>query len=158
MTSALYPGTFDPITNGHVNIIERSSKIFQHVFVAVAENPKKEPLIPVPERTELIRTVLGNIPNVSVIWYKCLTTDCAKTVNCDVILRGVRDATDFDYEFKLATVNRYIDPNIETIMMTPDNQLSMVSSSVVKEMFSYECDISEFVHPLVEKALKQYTK
>ena len=153
--SALYPGTFDPITNGHADLIARCSRLFDHVVVAVAESPTKKPLLPLDDRIALAREVLDDLPNVEVTGYNALTVDFARSRKLDVIVRGLRTASDFEYEFQLAEMNRRLDESIETILMTPGAGFSAISATLVREIAAHEGDISPFVHPAVAARLRK---
>lgn len=152
---ALYPGTFDPITNGHIDLIHRASKLFSRVVVAVADNPGKNPLFDLATRLQLAKTVLADVPNVTVESYTGLTLDFAEANNLNVMLRGIRAVSDFEFEFQLATMSRQLNPNIETVFLTPDQAHSFVSSTLVREVAKYHGDVSEFVPQPVLEALKQ---
>ncbi|MDX1562678.1 MAG: pantetheine-phosphate adenylyltransferase [Gammaproteobacteria bacterium] len=154
VTGALYPGTFDPITHGHSDLIERCSKLFDQVVVAVAASPKKAPLLPLAERVELAREVLGEIDNVSVVGYDALTVEFARENGLGVVVRGLRTASDFEYEFQLATMNRQLEPTVETLLMTPAAEYSAISATLVREIAAHGGDISPFVHASVAKRLR----
>lgn len=158
MTIAVYPGTFDPVTNGHVDLIQRAGRLFDKVVVAVAENPAKAPTFDVADRVALATKVLGGEKNVLVCPFDSLLVDFARSHGADVILRGLRAVSDFDYEFQLAGMNRRLAPDIETLFLTPAEQFSYISSSLVKEIACLGGDISAFVHPLVKDALLQIAK
>ena len=154
---ALYPGTFDPITNGHADLIARCARLFDHVVVAVAASPKKQPLLPLKDRIALARKALDGLGNVTVTGYDALTVDFARAERLDVIVRGLRTASDFEYEFQLADMNRRLDDSIETILMTPGAGFSAISATLVREIASHGGDISPFVHPAVaERVRKAY--
>ena len=154
-TGALYPGTFDPITRGHADLIARCSRLFDRVVVAVAASPKKAPLLPLEERVGLARAVLDDLKNVSVTGYDALTVDFAREHGLGVIVRGLRTASDFEYEFQLATMNRSLDETIETVLMTPAAEFGAISATLVREIASHGGDISAFVHPAVAARLVQ---
>ena len=153
--SALYPGTFDPITNGHHDLIRRACSIFQHVVVAIAANPAKTPLFSLEERVDLARKVLSEIPNVEVQGYSGLTVHFAQQNGLGVMVRGLRAVSDFEFEFQLATMSRQIAGQVETVFLTPTEQFSFISSSMVREIALLGGEVSRFVHPVVEAALKQ---
>lgn len=153
-TKVIYPGTFDPITNGHIDIIRRAAKLFPEVVVAVAENKVKKPCFEIAERIKLIQEVVGDIENVSVLGFDCLLIDFVKQQNAQVILRGLRAVSDFEYEFQLAGMNRNLAKDIETIFLTPAVDLMYISSSLVREIASLNGDVSKFVPGVVAKALK----
>jgi pantetheine-phosphate adenylyltransferase len=150
---ALYPGTFDPITRGHADLIARCARLFARVVVAVASSPKKAPLLPLVDRVELAREVLRGHSNVTVTGYDDLTVEFARQHDLDVIVRGLRTASDFEYEFQLATMNRRLDDSIETVLMTPAAEFSAISATLVREIAAHGGDVSAFVHPAVERRL-----
>lgn len=150
---AMYPGTFDPITNGHYDLIRRSSGIFQRVVVAVAGNPRKQPLFSLEERVAMAREVLQGIDNVEVTGYTGLTVDFAREHHLPVMLRGLRAVSDFEFEFQLATMSRQIADDIETVFLTPDEQYTYISSTLVREVASFGGDVSKFVPDLVNRRL-----
>jgi pantetheine-phosphate adenylyltransferase len=152
--SALYPGTFDPITNGHHDLIRRAASIFERVVVAIAANPSKAPLFSLDERVELARAVLADIPNVEVVGYSGLTVQFAQEHGLAVMVRGLRAVSDFEFEFQLATMSRQIAGQVETVFLTPTEQFSFISSSMVREIALLGGDVSRFVEPVVEAALK----
>jgi len=153
--SALYPGTFDPITNGHQDLIRRAASIFQRVVVAIAANPSKTPLFSLEERVELARAVVSDIPGVEVMGYSGLTVKFAEEHGLGVMVRGLRAVSDFEFEFQLATMSRQIAGQVETVFLTPTEQFSFISSSMVREIALLGGDVSRFVHPVVEAALQQ---
>lgn len=152
--TAIYPGTFDPLTKGHSDLIERASGLFGHLIVAIAAypSPSKKPAFTVDERLDLARQVLGHLPNVSVESFDTLLADFVRKRNAKVILRGLRAVSDFEYEFQLASMNRQL-VDAETIFLTPAEQYSYISSSLVREVAALGGDVSKFVHPLVHDAL-----
>lgn len=152
--TAIYPGTFDPITNGHSDIIMRASRLFDRVVVSVAESTMKKTTFTTEQRTELARNVLSHMENVEVKYFKGLVVDHAKSEGAKVIVRGLRAVSDFEYEFMMAGMNRQLVDSIETIFMTPSEQLSYISSSLVKEIAGLGGDITKFVHGDVMEALK----
>ena len=152
---ALYPGTFDPITNGHIDLAERASHMFEHVVVAIAASTAKSPLFSVEERLQLTQKVLSHIDNVSVSSFSGLLVNCVKEHNTSVVLRGLRAVSDFEYEFQLAAMNRRLDSNVETVFLTPSEQYTFVSASLVKEIASMGGDVSQFLDPSVNDALAQ---
>ncbi len=151
---ALYPGTFDPITNGHIDLVQRASKLFDKVIVSIASNSKKNPLFTLEERIALTQEVL-ECPNVVVKGFDILLIDYAKQEGASVLIRGLRAISDFEYEFQLASMNRNLAPNIESVFLMPADEYSFISSSLVKEVAALGGDISKFVHPLVNEALAQ---
>jgi pantetheine-phosphate adenylyltransferase len=157
MTIAVYPGTFDPITFGHSNIIMRASSLFSKVVVAVFDNQKKQPLLPFHTRIELATNILTNIKNVEVVGFQGLLIDFVRQNGAKVILRGLRAVSDFEYEFQLSSANRQLANDVNTVFLTPDEKFSFISSSLVKEIASLGGDISKFVDPMVVKLLGQYS-
>ena len=154
-TRVLYPGTFDPITNGHQDLVERAAKMFDHIYVGVAKSEKKKPTFNTEERVDLAQRVLGHLDNVEVVAFDTLLAHFAKTLNVNVFLRGLRAVSDFEYEFQLANMNRQLAADIETVFLTPAENLSYISSTLVREIASLEGDVSQFVHPIVLNAFKE---
>jgi pantetheine-phosphate adenylyltransferase len=151
---AIYPGTFDPITNGHSDLVRRATRVFDRVIVAIAANPTKKPFFGLDERVRLAREVLANQSRVEVVGFDTLLIECVRRHNGQVILRGLRAVSDFEYEFQLAGMNRRLDPDIETVFMTPSEREMFVSASLVKEIAGLGGDVSPFVHASVMKALR----
>ncbi|MCC2606426.1 pantetheine-phosphate adenylyltransferase [Planctobacterium marinum] len=154
-TAALYPGTFDPITNGHADLIERAAKLFSRVTVAIASNPSKKPLFSLTERVELAQKVTAHLGNVSVVGFQGLLADFAKEQNANVLIRGLRAVSDFEYEFQLANMNRRLNRNLESVFLTPAEENSFISSTLVKEVALHRGKVDEFCHPIVQDALYQ---
>ena len=152
--TALYPGTFDPITNGHADLTRRAAQIFEEVVVAVAANPKKTPLFPLEERVALAQAVFEGVHGVRVIGFDSLLIDCVRQQNARVILRGLRAVSDFEFEFQMAGMNRRLAPEIETVFMTPSEHEMFISASLVKEIAALGGDVSGFVDRRVAAALK----
>ncbi len=152
--TAVYPGTFDPITAGHADLIKRAARFYDRLIIAVADNRNKKSLFSLAERIELAKTVLAEFENVEVIGFDTLLVDFVHDVGGNVLLRGLRAVSDFEYEFQLASMNRKLAPEIETMFMTPSEQYSFISSSLVKEISALGGDVSEFVHPAVGLALQ----
>jgi pantetheine-phosphate adenylyltransferase len=150
---AAYPGTFNPLTRGHEDLVRRASKLFNRVVVAVAASPGKSPLFTIDERVALARSVLSDIPGVSVTGYDGLTVDFAEQQGLQIIIRGLRAVSDFEYEFQLATMNRNLTERVETVFLTPTEHFTFVSSSLVREIAQLGGDVSSFVHPEVAAAL-----
>ena len=150
---AMYPGTFDPITNGHHELVRRAAGIFERIVVAVAASPGKAPLFSIDERIAMAKTVLADIPNVTVAGYRGLTVDYARAHDLRVVIRGLRAVSDFEYEFQLASMNRHLQIGVETIFMTPSEQYTFISSTVVREVAALDGDVRAFVHPLVAESL-----
>jgi pantetheine-phosphate adenylyltransferase len=153
MTKAMYPGTFDPITNGHRDLVRRAAAIFSEVTVAIAANPGKAPLFALEERVALARVVLADIPNVAVTGYAGLTVEFAKQHGIGVVVRGLRAVSDFEFEFQLATMSRHLSDKVDYVFLTPTEQFNFISSTLVREIASLGGDVSEFVHPQVAAAL-----
>lgn len=156
--SAVYPGTFDPLTNGHHDLVKRAAGIFDRVVVAIAAHSTKKPLFNLDQRVELARIVLKDIPNVEVTGYSGLTVDFARDNGLRVIVRGLRAVSDFEFEFQLATMSRHLVRDIETVFLTPQEQFTFISSSLVREIALLDGDVSEFVHPTVRAELKKMIK
>jgi pantetheine-phosphate adenylyltransferase len=152
-TTAIYPGTFDPITNGHLDLIARASRLYHKVIVAVAVNRGKAPLFSLDERVDLVKAVVAEYPNVEVIGFGNLLVDCAKQQGANVILRGLRAVSDFEYEFQLAGMNRRLAPDLETVFLTPAEQYEFISSSMIREIAQLNGDVSCFVPDLVHQSL-----
>jgi len=152
---AVYPGTFDPMTNGHSDLIQRASLIFEKVIVAIAANPGKTPLFDLQQRVDMAKTVLSDLPNVEVCGFSDLLVNFVKAKNAHVILRGLRVVSDFEFEMQLASMNRRLENQIETLFLTPSEQNSFLSSSLVKEIALHGGDVSEFVHPVVVAELQR---
>lgn len=152
---AIYPGSFDPITNGHTDLVERAARIFDRIIVAVAASPKKQPLLPLEERVELAREVLVGIDNVEVCGFDTLLADYVRERGAQVILRGLRAVSDFEYEFQLASMNRRLNSEVETLFLTPSESYTYISSSLIKEIAGLGGDVSEFVHSSVQAALNR---
>jgi len=155
MAIALYPGTFDPATLGHIDLIRRAAKLFDEVIVGVADNQDKSPLFTLVERVEMLELAVNGLDNVRVIGFNNLLIDCVREQNADTILRGLRAVSDFEYEFQLAAMNRHLDPGIETTFLTPSESYAFLSSTLIKEVASLGGDVSEFVPPQVMKGLKR---
>ena len=154
-SGVMYPGTFDPLTNGHAEIIQRAAGMFGRVIVAVAASPAKTPLFHLDERISLVEAVVGDVAGVSVAGYDGLTVDFAREHDLKAILRGLRAVSDFEYEFQLATMNRHLAPDVETVFLTPTEEFMFVSSSLVREIAAMGGDVSAFVDPHVLIALQQ---
>ena len=153
MTIAVYPGTFDPITNGHSDLVARAALLFDKVIVAVAASPSKVPAFTFEEREALIREVLADVENIEVCHFDSLLVDFVRQKGAGVILRGLRAVSDFEYEFQLAGMNRRLAPDVETLFLRPAEQYAYISSSLVREIAALGGDVSEFVHPTVQTAL-----
>jgi len=149
----MYPGTFDPITNGHHELVRRAARIFDEVVVAVAASPHKAPMFALEERMQLAREALADLGNVRVDGYTGLTVGYAKAHGLQVVIRGLRAVSDFEYEFQLASMNRHLETGVETVFMTPAEQYTFVSSTLVREVAALGGDVTAFVHPRVAEAL-----
>lgn len=152
---AVYPGSFDPITNGHVDIINRGLKVFDDIVIAVLENPKKKPLFTTQERISMIQEIFSDYDNTKVIAFDGLLVEFAKKNSAKVVIRGLRAISDFEYEFQMALMNRKLDPDIETFFMTPNLSYSFLSSNLVKEIFMLGGCLKDLVPKGVEKKLKE---
>ena len=154
MVTAVYPGTFDPITHGHTDLVRRASGLFDKVIVGVAVNAGKQPVCNVDERKNLVETVLNSLANVEVVTFDNLLVEFVHQQNASVVLRGLRAVSDFEYEFQLAGMNRRLAPDVETLFLTPAEKFTYISSTLVREIAGLGGDVSEFVHPCVVEALK----
>ena len=152
-TKAIYPGTFDPITKGHIDLAERASKLFDEVVIAIAASPSKQPLFDLNERLEMAQISLSHVDNISVSGFDGLLIECVRTAQAQVVLRGLRAVSDFEYEFQLAAMNRRLDPTVETMFLTPSENYTFLSASMVKEIASLGGDVSQFLHPQINKRL-----
>ena len=151
---AMYPGTFDPFTNGHNDLVRRACRIFEHVVVAIAANPGKAPLFTLEQRVDFARRILADLPNVEVTGYTGLTVEFARKQGLNVIVRGLRVVSDFEFEFQLATMSRHLSSEVETVFLTPTEQFNFISSTLIREIASFGGDVSEFVDPAVAEALR----
>lgn len=152
---AVYPGTFDPITNGHADLVSRAASLFGRIVVGIAESTGKGPTLPLDERIALAREALAGLPNVEVRGFSSLLAHFVTEIGAGVILRGLRAVSDFEYEFQLASMNRHLIPEAETLFLTPAEQYSFISSSLVREIARLGGDVSGFVHPAVQRALRE---
>jgi len=155
MRTVVYPGTFDPITNGHIDLVERACRLFDNVIVAVAASTRKNPLFTLDERVALAQETLAHVPNVTVCGFDILLVEFVRQQNAQAVLRGLRAVSDFEYEFQLANMNRALAPTMESIFLTPAEHLSYISSSIVREIAFLGGDVSKFVASPVETALKR---
>jgi pantetheine-phosphate adenylyltransferase len=155
---AIYPGTFDPPTNGHVDLIQRGSKIFDHLVVAILRNSAKDPLFTVEERVEMLKEVTAGIDNVSIATFNGLMVEFARQQCASAVLRGIRAISDYEYEFQMALMNRRLAPEIETVFLQPAGRYSFVSSRLLKEVFSLGGDVSGLIPPNVLKRLRERMK
>jgi pantetheine-phosphate adenylyltransferase len=152
---AVYPGTFDPVTNGHVDLVERSLRLFDKVIVAIATNPKKAPLFSLPERIDMFRKALGRRSNVAIEGFDCLLVDYMKEKKAVGLIRGLRAVSDFEYEMQMALMNRRLDEDIETVFLMPSEEYSFITSTIVKEAASYGGDVSSLVPKIVVQKLRK---
>ncbi|MCC5855203.1 MAG: pantetheine-phosphate adenylyltransferase [Idiomarina sp.] len=153
-TRAIYPGTFDPVTNGHSDLIERAAKLFNEVIVGVAANTSKQPMFTLEERVELVKQVTSHLKNVQVVGFTGLLADFARERDARVLVRGLRAVSDFEYEFQLANMNRRLYRDLESVFMTPAEENSFISSTLVKEVAMHQGDVGQFTAPAVAEALK----
>jgi len=158
MNKAVYPGTFDPMTRGHEDLARRAARIFDHVVLAVADSKTKRPMFILDERIDIARTVLSDVPNISVVGFSGLLMQFVQQQQARVVVRGVRAVSDFDYEFQLAGMNRKMHPEFETVFMTPGEEYMFVSATLVREISTMGGDISMFVSPLVAARLQEKIK
>lgn len=152
-TRVIYPGTFDPITNGHLDLIERAAAMFDHVIVGIAASPSKKPLFNLQERVELASQITQHLENVTIVGFSGLLVDFAKEYQANVLVRGLRAVSDFEYEFQLANMNRRLMPELETVFLTPAEENSFISSTIVKEVALHKGDVTQFVDPHVTAEL-----
>jgi pantetheine-phosphate adenylyltransferase len=155
MIRAIYPGTFDPLTRGHEELLRRASTLFGSLILAIADSGPKRTFFTLQERVDMAREVLGDVRNLQIVGFSGLLIDFVKKQNARVVLRGLRAVSDFEYEFQLAGMNRNLYPQMETIFLTPSEQHMFISATLVREIASLGGDVSKFVHPHVEKMLKQ---
>ena len=158
MIKAVYPGSFDPITNGHLNIINRASKLYDELIVLVAISPAKKPFFSIEEKVNMIKDSVKDLPNVKVDFYEGLVVDYASKNNVQVLVRGLRAVSDFEYEFQLAAANRFINNEIEMVFFMANSENNFISSSMIKEMALAGQDVSSLVPPMVTKYLKDKVK
>ena len=154
-TRAIYPGTFDPITNGHADLIERAARMFDEVIVGIAANPSKQPLFTPEERVSLITQVTNDLANVTVIGFSGLLAEFARQQQATILIRGLRAVADFEYEFQLANMNRRLNPDLESVFLTPAEENSFISSTLVKEVALHHGDVGQFCDPAVKAALEK---
>jgi pantetheine-phosphate adenylyltransferase len=152
---AVYPGTFDPVTHGHTDLVTRAARVFDKVIVAIAESPHKTPLFSLEERIDMTRGELSELANVEVVGFETLLIDFVRDMGAGVIIRGLRAVSDFEYEFQLASMNRHLAEDVETMFLTPDEDYSFISSSLVKEIARLDGNVSDFVGAAVQAALRE---
>lgn len=152
---AVYPGTFDPVTHGHTDLVRRAAHVFEHVIVAIAESPHKIPFFSLEKRIELARSQLGSLDNIEIVGFSNLLVDFVRENGGSVIVRGLRAVSDFEYEFQLASMNRNLCEEVETMFLTPDEKFGFISSTLVREVARLGGDVSQFVGPEIELALKE---
>ena len=152
---AVYPGTFDPVTNGHTDLVSRAARVFPKVIIAIAESPHKKPLFSLEERIRLSQNEMSHLENVEVVGFSNLLVEFVQQIGASVIVRGLRAVSDFEYEFQLASMNRHLAPAVETLFLTPDEDYSFISSSLVKEIARLNGDVSEFVCEEVQQAMRK---
>jgi len=153
MKTAVYPGTFDPITNGHVDLVLRATRLFDRVVVGVAKDTGKNPVCALEERVELAKVALADMPSVEIVSFEGLLVDFCQSHGAGIVIRGLRAVSDFEFEFQLASMNRRLAPEVETIFLTPAEQYAFISSTLVREIARLGGDVSEFVHPEVQRML-----
>lgn len=153
MVTAIYPGTFDPITNGHIDLIRRSAKLFDKVIISIAMSSRKQPLFTLEERVELVKSAVSDLTNIEVEGFEGLLADYAQQKNATVLIRGVRAVADFEYEYQLATVNRKLNADLESVLLTPSSETSHISSTIVRDVAAHYGDVSAFVPDVVKQAL-----
>ena len=158
MIRAVYPGTFDPLTRGHEELVRRASTLFDSLILGVADSRSKKPFFTLDERLEMARQVLGDLRNVEVVGFTGLLIDFARQHNARVVVRGLRAVSDFEYEFQLAGMNRNLDPDMETVFLTPSEQHMFISATLVREIAMFGGDVSKFVHPIVRAKLAARVK
>jgi pantetheine-phosphate adenylyltransferase len=152
---AVYPGTFDPITHGHTDLVTRAARVFERVIVAIAESPHKTPFFNLEKRIELARTQIGHLKNIEIVGFSNLLVDFVRENNATVIVRGLRAVSDFEYEFQLASMNRNLCEEVETMFLTPDEKYGFISSTLVREVARLSGDVSQFVGAEIQQALKE---
>jgi pantetheine-phosphate adenylyltransferase len=158
MIRAVYPGTFDPLTRGHEDLVRRASRLFDNLILAIADSRTKRPFFTLSERIEMSREVLGDVKNLTITGFTGLLTDFVQSQKARVVLRGLRAVSDFEYEFQLAGMNRDLNPDMETVFLTPGEQHMFISATLVREIATLGGDVSKFVHPLVRERLAAKVK
>jgi pantetheine-phosphate adenylyltransferase len=158
MIRAIYPGTFDPLTRGHEDLVRRASTLFDSVILGIADSRAKKPFFTLEERLEIAHEVLGDLPNLEIVGFTGLLIDFARQQKARVVVRGLRAVSDFEYEFQLAGMNRNLNPDMETVFLTPSEQHMFISATLVREIAMFGGDVSKFVHPIVRKKLAARVK
>lgn len=153
MLKAVYPGTFDPIHRGHEDLVRRAGRLVDHIVVGVADSKAKKPMFTATERIAMVREVLSDVPNLSVVSFSALLMDFVREVGAHVVVRGLRGVADFEYEFQMAGMNRRLYPDLETLFMAPGEQHTFVSATLIREIARFGGDVAQFVHPLVRERL-----
>ncbi len=154
---AIYPGTFDPITRGHEDLLRRAATLFDRLILAIAESPSKQPRFTLAERVDMAREVVGDLPNIEIVGFNTLLMSFVHEMGAKVIVRGLRAVSDFEYEFQMAGMNRSLFPEVETVFLTPGEQYMFISATMVREIARLGGDVGKFVHPSVEKRLRATT-
>ncbi|WP_298398331.1 pantetheine-phosphate adenylyltransferase [uncultured Azonexus sp.] len=154
---AIYPGTFDPITRGHEDLVRRAATLFDKLILAIAESPSKQPRFTLADRVEMAREVVGDLPNIEIVGFNTLLMSFVHEMGAKVIVRGLRAVSDFEYEFQMAGMNRSLYPEVETVFLTPGEQYMFISATMVREIARLGGDVGKFVHPSVEKRLRATT-
>ena len=154
---AIYPGTFDPITRGHEDLVRRAASLFDKLILAIAESPSKKPRFPLVDRVEMATEILSDVPNVEIVGFNTLLMDFVHEQGAKVIVRGLRAVSDFEYEFQMAGMNRSLYPEVETVFLTPGEQYMFISATMVREIARLGGDVGKFVQPCVEKRLRATT-
>jgi pantetheine-phosphate adenylyltransferase len=154
---AIYPGTFDPITRGHEDLVRRAATLFDKLILAIAESPSKQPRFPLADRVEMATEILGDLPNVEIVGFNSLLMNFVHEKGAKVVVRGLRAVSDFEYEFQMAGMNRSVYPEVETVFLTPGEQYMFISATMVREIARLGGDVSKFVQPCVEKRLRAKT-
>ncbi|MDX6019220.1 pantetheine-phosphate adenylyltransferase [Scandinavium sp. V105_16] len=157
-TKAIYPGTFDPITNGHIDIVTRASRMFDSVLLAIAASPSKKPMFNLDERVALAQQATSHLPNVDVVGFSDLMANFARAQQANILIRGLRAVADFEYEMQLAHMNRHLMPDLESVFLMPSKEWSFISSSLVKEVARHDGDVAHFLPPAVHQALMDKLK
>ena len=157
-TKAIYPGTFDPITNGHIDIVTRAATMFDEVVLAIAASPSKKPLFDLPERVALVQAATAHLPNVSVVGFSDLMANFARAQQANILIGGLRAVADFEYEMQLAHMNRHLMPELESVFLMPSKEWSFISSTLVKEVARHQGDVTHFLPPDVHRALLEKLK